>query len=327
MLRLIVLLVWPLFIPLPGAREVLAVVESMPTETDLHLLPQPGRHVVSLRVDDRDRKFIFITPTGFKPNQVLPIVFFFHGAGGTAQQASRTYGWAEKAEKENFFAIFPEGLPVRPDQEGSLMLNPHIWRDERAELPTHNVNDVHFFEVLLGQLQATLPIDSHRIYVTGFSNGAGLSFTLGAHFSDRIAAIAPVSSQSFIQAKALARPLPVYYLVGTADPLVLYHGGTATLPWGKARTLPPVQESVDQWVHLDGCPPEPHVLNDANGVRILRYGPGRDDAEILFTIVDGNGHHWPDTKEPLPHFISGPSLDPFNATDRIWEFFQSHPLP
>lgn len=68
----------------------------------------------------------------------------------------------------------------------------------------------------LNQLEATLPIDSHRVYVTGFSNGAGMTFTLGGHFSDRIAAIAPVSSQSFTKAELLARPLPVYYLTGTA---------------------------------------------------------------------------------------------------------------
>jgi polyhydroxybutyrate depolymerase len=192
---------------------------------------------------------------------------------------------------------------------------------------TNNVDDIHFFEVLLDQLQATLPIDPRRIYVTGFSNGAGMSFTLGSRFSNRIAAIAPVSSQSFARIDALARPLPVYYLVGTADPLVPYHGGTVTLPWGNTHTMPPIQDTVNEWIKLDGCPPAPEVISDRDGVRVLRYGLGHADSEILFTIVEGNGHHWPDTKEPLPHAISGPALDPFNATDRIWDFFQRHPLP
>lgn len=303
-----------------------APVEDTATVTDLNKLLEPGRHRVSLHVDDFDRKLIFITPQGFKRNDTLPIVFFFHGAGGTAQQSSRTYGWAEKADEEKFFAVFPEGLPVRPDKPGSFLLNPHIWRDERIEMQPRGVNDVHFFEDMLHRLQAVLPIDPCRIYVTGFSNGAGMTFTLGSHFSDRIAAIAPVSSQSFAHVDQLARPLPVYYLTGTADPLIPYHGGTVTMPWGNTRTLPPVQESVDTWGRLDGCPEQPEVLQNNDGVQVLRYGPGHNHAEVLFTTIDGNGHHWPGKPEPLPRAISGPSLDPFSATDRIWDFFKRHPL-
>ena len=304
----------------------LAAAET-PLVKDLHELLEPGRHRLSLDIDGHERKVIFVTPSGVKKGERLPIVFFLHGAGGSAQQASHTYGWAEKAEEENFFVAFAEGLPARPDEPGSFFLNPHIWRDLRPGMPTHGVDDVHFFTELLDRLAAAVPIDPKRVYVTGFSNGAGMTFTLGGHFPQRIAAIAPVSSQSFAEVMDLARPLPVYYLVGTADPLIPYHGGTVTLPWGNTRTTPAVQESADKWARLDGCAPEPHVLSEAKGVRVVRYGPGREGAEVIYTTVEGNGHHWPDTVEPLPHAISGPSLDPFNATDRIWNFFQAHPLP
>jgi len=325
--RLVVLLVWLLLFSGLISHMIRAEQASTPEPTDLHSLLQPGLHTCTLSVDGRVRKYIFVTPAGFIPGQTLPIVFFFHGAGGNAMQASRTYGWVEKADQENFFAVFPEGLPVRPNEEASFILNPNIWRDERSEFAASEVKDVHFFSVLLAQLEAAVPIDPRRIYVTGFSNGAGMTFTLGGHFPDRIAAIAPISSQSFVRAGSLARPLPVYYLTGTTDPLIPYDGGSVALPWGQSRVMPPVQESVDTWTQLDGCPTEPQLVSDTNGVRVLRYGPGRDHAEIIFTTITGNGHHWPGTVEPLPPFISGPTLDPFNATDRIWDFFQAHPLP
>jgi len=304
-----------------------AASEDAPTVTDLTQLSTPGRHRVSMPVDGRDRTFIFVTPNGYQPGETRPIVFFFHGAGGRAEQAARTYGWAEKAEAENFFAAFPQGLPVRPDMEGSFLLNPNIWRDQRAGLPFASIDDVHYFETLLNALEGALAIDPRRIYVTGFSNGAGMTFTLGSHFSDRIAAIAPVSSQSFVHIDALARPLPVYYLTGTGDPLIPYHGGMVTLPWGNTRTMPPVQDSVDTWARLDGCPTQPETVRDENGVRVLRYGPGKEGAEVLFTTIEGNGHHWPGSVEPLPPALSGPVLDPFRATDEIWDFFAKHPLP
>jgi polyhydroxybutyrate depolymerase len=318
------LIVLILLLGLPRESAAGPLEAAPPTVPDLTPLLQPGKHTVFLRVDGHDRQLIFITPKGFKPGTRLPIVFFFHGAGGTAEQAARTYGWAEKADAEDFFAAFPQGLGARHDGAGVF----HVWRDERGSRPM-DIDDVHFFEVLLNELEAALPIDARRVYVTGFSNGAGMTFTLGAHFSDRIAAIAPVSSQSFVHLDSLARPLPVYYLTGTADPLIPYHGGATKLPdllFGPGHHFPPVQDSVDFWAKLDGCPSQPEIVSDANGVRVLRYGPGRDQSEILFTTIDGNGHHWPDTIEPLPHFICGPTLDPFNATDRIWDFFLNHPL-
>ncbi len=316
LLSLIILGLFLLAVPLP-AEPV----------TDLDTLSQPGRHRITLRVDDHDRLFVFFTPKGFQPDKPLPLVFFFHGAGGNAEQAARTYGWTEKAEAETFFAVFPQGLPVRPDSPSSFALNPNIWRDERSTLSLSAINDVRFFEVLLAQLQAHLPVDPKRVYVTGFSNGGGMTFTLGSHFSSRIAAIAPVSSQSFVQVESLARPLPVYYLTGTADPLIPFHGGPVRLPWGKTRTMPPVQDSVDLWARLDGCPPEPQVISDEKGIRVVHYCPGKDNAQVIFTTIEGNGHHWPGTVEPLSRKISGPSLDPFPATDRIWEFFKANPLP
>jgi len=316
------LLLFPLLSPLILLRAF--ETAPMPTVTDLNKLIEPGKYRVTLRIDDHNRNLVYVTPKGFKPGEKLPLVFFFHGAGGSAQQASRTYGWTEKADAERFFVAFPEGLPLRPDSKGPF----HVWRDERGEFASP-IDDIHFFEVLLGKLEAVLPVDPHRIYVTGFSNGAGMTFTLGSHFSDRIAAIAPVSSQSFVRIDSLARPLPVFYLTGTADPFIPYHGGKMTvpgLPFGHDRDYPPVQETVDQWVHLDGCPSKPRLVDDKDNVRTVLYGPGHRNAEILFTTIDGNGHHWPGSLEPLPRAMSGPTLDPFNATDRIWDFFKKHPL-
>jgi polyhydroxybutyrate depolymerase len=328
MVRLFFLFACLFFFPHFLLRMIGTPLAASPASTmsDLTALLEPGRHRVILNIDGHNRRILFVTPTGFKPGMVLPIVFFLHGAGGTAEQAAHTYGWVEKAEAKNFFIAFPEGLPFRPDQPAGFVLNPNIWRDERSEFRASDINDVHFFQALLDQLEATLPIDSHRVYVTGFSNGAAMTFTLGSHFSDRIAAIAPLSSQSFVRVQSLSRPLPVFYITGTADPLIPYLGGSVTLPWGTTRTMPPVQDSVDVWARLDDCEPEPRVVSDSDGVRVVRYEPGKDGAEIVFTTVEGNGHHWPTSDEPLPPAISGPTLDPFSATDRIWDFFVQHPL-
>jgi polyhydroxybutyrate depolymerase len=323
-------LVWPLLCGIVAAsgeaRAAVADPNDSPMITDLNKLAQAGHHRATITSGDYKRKFIVVTPRGFTMNQALPIVFFFHGAGGNAQQAFTTYGWAEKADANHFLAVFPEGLGAKPRLHGNFLLNPNIWRDGRDAMPGPDVDDVAFFQDLLTRLQACLPIDPRRIYVTGFSNGAAMSFTLGARFADQIAAIAPVSSQCVVEPASLSRPLPVYYLTGNADPLVPYRGGTVTLPWGTVSAHPPIQDTVDQWARLDGCAPQPQSISDDGSVFVANYGPDRDHIRIRFTTIDGNGHHWPGTRELLPAAIVGPCLDPFNATDAIWDFFKQHPM-
>ncbi len=291
-------------------------------------LRTPGTHAVTLNSGGHVRSVTCVTPPAITDGKPLPLVFVLHGAGGTGAGAIKVYGWGAKAAAEGFIAVAPQGLPVRPDGIGSFLLNPNIWRDGRSRISDDGVDDIAFFDELLTQVENTLPVDTHRVYVTGFSNGAGMTFTLGGRFADRIAAIAPVASQSFAPPDSLPRAVPVYYLVGTADPLVPFLGGESTLPWGHTkRTTPPIQQTVDTWVHLDGCPTVPQLVRDEGGVRVERYAPGRDGVEILFTVVAGNGHHWPGSREPLPHSIVGPTLDPFNATDAIWDFLSKWRLP
>jgi polyhydroxybutyrate depolymerase len=293
--------------------------------TDFNKFVLPGVHAGSVPVGDFDRDFVILTPKGASFDRPAPIVFFLHGAGGSAEQAMQTYGWVQKAKQEHFFVVFPQGLGFRPGKPSAFLSNPAVWRDGSSPA-ADNVDDLEFFSTLLTKLEEVLGIDKRRIFVTGFSNGGGMAFALGARFSDRIAAIAPVASHSYVTTDKLARPLPVYYLVGAADPLVPLAGGTVTLPWGTTRTWPPIQDSVDQWVRLDGCATKPEETNDRDGVKVLRYKPRHDDAEVLFTVVQGNGHHWPTSTEPLPPTMSGPTRDPFSATDTIWDFFRHHPL-
>jgi polyhydroxybutyrate depolymerase len=153
-----------------------------------------------------------------------------------------------------------------------------------------------------------------------------MTFTLGGQCADRIAAIAPVATQSFSAATALPRILPVYYLVNTHDPLVPLTGGKVRLPWGAEVEHEPIGQTLEQWLALNDCPSQPRSVREHDGVFVAEYGPDRGPAWVVFTRIDGNGHHWPGTVEPLPESISGPRRDPINATDEIWRFFQEHRL-
>lgn len=56
----------------------------------------------------------------------------------------------------------------------------------------NKVDDIGFLHALIDRLHRDDNIDPKRIYVTGISNGAMLSYRLACELSSEIAAIAPV---------------------------------------------------------------------------------------------------------------------------------------
>ena len=87
-------------------------------------------------------------------------------------------------------------------------------------------DDVAFIAATIDRLESTAGIDPDRVYVTGLSRGAMMSYRLGCELSARVAAIAPVSGNmatadgSAYVACSLARPVSVFAIHGTADGMI-----------------------------------------------------------------------------------------------------------
>jgi polyhydroxybutyrate depolymerase len=259
---------------------------------------------------------------------VHPLVLFFHGAGGSAETAARLYGWEKQADQQQFVVAFPEALPAQLNDPVSFRSNPRFWRNGRPDLPNPDrVDDIGFVTELLDYLKARFRIDPHRIYAAGFSSGGGMTFAVGVALSRQLAAIAVIASHLFVPNPTLARPVSLFYLIGTADPLCPLSGGEVRLPWGGIWHEPPVLKSIEAWQRLLNCPSEPIVVRDTDGVRELRYGPGNDNSEIIFYAIENMGHNWPGGPELLPSSIVGAPSDKIDATAVIWEFFARHAEP
>jgi polyhydroxybutyrate depolymerase len=242
-------------------------------------------------------------------------------------------GWAEKSEKEGFLIVFPNAMSPNPSQPSSFARNPQLWNDGSGRFyPGQKTpDDVAFINAMLNDLLARLTIDARRIFATGFSNGASMSFRVGAELSKRIAAIAPVAGACWLEPLLLERPVPMCYITGKADPLNPIEGGVPKLATGasekvRSKPKPPVRDSILNWAKALGCPLTPASTSEANGVRTETYGPGHEGTEVIYITVDGLGHTWAGGKSLLPESMVGMTSDKIKATDVIWEFFQRHPM-
>ena len=186
--------------------------------------------------------------------------------------------------------------------------------------------DIDFVREMINDLGVRFKVDKRRIYATGFSNGASMTFRVGRELSRSLAAIAPVAGSDWSKQATIERPIPVLYITGTADPLNPFKGGEIRIGSRKFGKKPPVRELIRKWVRLLGCPSESRVVYDKDGVRGIAYGPGKKGSEVILYTIDGMGHTWPGGKNLLPESLVGKSSDSINATDVIWKFFQKHPM-
>jgi len=198
---------------------------------------------------------------------------------------------------------------------------------------TNNIDDVEFISTLLHHLETTLTIDSSRIFITGVSGGALMTYRLGAELSDTIAAIAPVagsiggieyspkpdeSLDPYIIPEP-ATPLPVIVFHGMHDHAVPYEGGWVNfLKLGLFEMwnyLLSVNDSVAFWVEHNKCDPIPIITKTVSGRMITRtYTNGSQDSEVVVVTYVNGIHEW---------FFSPPHE--LSATDLMWEFFDRHP--
>ena len=172
-------------------------------------------------VDGVSREALLYLPEQAK-TQPAPMVFAFHGHGGSMTNASRMFPihtlWPEA------IVVFMQGLNTPgklTDPEGKKP----GWQNSVGMLGDR---DLKFFDTVLASLKADCKVDDKRIYSTGHSNGGGFTYLLWAARGDVFAAMAP-SASAAAQNLSLLKPKPVLHIAGENDPLVKFAWQKATM--------------------------------------------------------------------------------------------------
>jgi polyhydroxybutyrate depolymerase len=144
-----------------------------------------------------------------------PVIFAFHGHGGSMQNAARMFGYQTRWPEA--IVVYMQGLntPGRlTDPEGKRP----GWQKSIGD---QNDRDLKFFDAVLQSLREDYNVDAKRIYATGHSNGGGFTYVLWAARGEVFAAMAPCASAAAENFPFL-KPKPVLHLAGAEDPLVKF---------------------------------------------------------------------------------------------------------
>lgn len=256
-----------------------------------------------------------------------PLVVVFHGAGGNGRDYLTKNGWAALSEQEGFVVVAPDGLPAMPRLPTNFRLNPRLWNSGQlqAKSPRAKINDIAFVNALLDDVARRISIDAKRVYATGHSNGAGMTFKVGAELPERFAGLATVMGLNSSEGARPTKALPTLMLLGTRDPLNPIEGGERDLPWGKG-TVPPVAQGIQAWKQSLGCNATAVTERDDEQATVERFSECRDGATFTVWYLKGQGHAWPGGQESgLPESVMGPNTTRIQATTLIWQFFANLP--
>jgi polyhydroxybutyrate depolymerase len=268
-----------------------------------------GQSTWTLDIGGRSRTYRLFVPPDL-PTGAAPLVLMLHGGFGDGAQAERAYGWDDVARADGLVVAYPDGLDRAWNAGGGCCGEPA--RD--------GVDDVAFLSAVVGDIEQRATIDPARVFATGMSNGAIMSYRL-ACATTLFAAIAPVAGTLLGDCPAPA-PISVLHIHGLADRNVPYDGSPGT---GIASIHgPPVPEVITMWRTVDGCPPPASTVNGAVTVSTADCPGGR--AVELITISDA-GHQWPGSDASPIQGVLGldpPSTD-IDATQIIAALFTAHP--
>ena len=224
------------------------------------------------------------------------------------------------------------------DQQSFIVAYPDStngnWNDTRE---VSRSDDVGFLRALIDELERSYPIDPHRVYATGISNGGFFSNRLACELTDKIAAIASVAAtmpEPLVSSCKPSRPISVLYMQGTQDPLVPIGGGKIGFRRGRSRgTCISLADAEMFWLahdHISSAPSAadlPDLVHDGTHVHRQVWTGGRDQTEVVVYTIEGGGHTWPGGPQYLPKIIVGKASRNLDATVAIWQFFQTHSLP
>lgn len=215
-------------------------------------------------VGDTVREAMVYIPTTAK-TKATPIVFSFHGHGGTMGNMFRSRGF-EKLWPEAII-VCPQGLNTPgqlTDPQGKLP----GWQKAPGDMKDR---DLLFFDAMLKTFKQDYQVDNKRIYATGHSNGGGFTYLLWAARADVFAAFAPSAAVGG-KVVNLLKPKPAMHIMGEQDPLVKPE-------WQRAM--------CQRILKIDNC--------DAQGVSYSQFAtlyPSKTGTPVVLYVHTG-GHVYP----------------------------------
>jgi polyhydroxybutyrate depolymerase len=289
-------------------------------------MPAPAREIdglveIALQHDGLKRLYLLHFPKGYDARKPTPLVVALHGGGGSATYMADDYryGLISKSDAAGFIVAFPNGVSRR--RSGMLA----TWNAGKCcgRARDQAVDDVGFLRKMIEDIGRGANIDRQRVYATGMSNGAMMSYRLACEMSDVIRGIATVAGTDNTRHCAPSQPVPVLHIHAQNDDMVLFDGGSGRRLRGAlaaaSADFVSVPQTIAMWVKHNHAHSEPRRVLDVTGAHCDLHGATSGGAPVVLCVTTNGGHSWPGGHKDRANEAPSSAI---NANDVMWNFFQ-----
>jgi polyhydroxybutyrate depolymerase len=271
--------------------------------------------------DGRDRTYRLYVPSSL-PAGPAPLLIALHGGTGWGTQFETNSGFDDIADVNGFIVVYPDGIEIP-------LLRGGVWNGGDccgiAAQDRQDVDDLGFISDLIDVIETDYPIDETRVYATGHSNGAIMSYRLACELSDRIVAVGFQAGSLEIDDCRPDRPVSVLHIHGSADTNIPLDGGHGS---GISNTdFNSPRASVEKLAMLDGCGPRVDSVDEENpDVAHRIWEPCDEGTTVEMVIVEGANHAWMGHKATrVQEEIVGSPYMGYDSSAAIRDFLAAHP--
>jgi polyhydroxybutyrate depolymerase len=248
-----------------------------------------------IEYDGLSRSYTVNLPSNYGEQTSAPLIIALHGAGSDGLNFQLGIQLDEIADELGFIAVFPDGYQLGWN---------YLDEDEMAQGEDWT-DDVGFLSALIDQLIEDYHVNTRRIFIMGFSNGALLALRMGCELDNRLAGVAAIAATySFELAVhcADAAAIPGVLVWGTEDDVFPTQGFIWAAPDGKIRSSFSLNQTRSYFLTRNQCPTaaspiQVHTENSAYPVQREIYIGCGSGVPTLFYLLVGEGHNWPDGVE------------------------------
>jgi polyhydroxybutyrate depolymerase len=228
--------------------------------------------------------YVLVVPTGLDATKKAPLVVVWHALQSSPEETRSLTDIDAQGQASGSLMVYP----ISPDKSwdaGSCCTSFALGqrRDETV-----------FARELVADVKTKACVDDKRVVTTGFSNGGMVSQLLACTAADLFGAAAVMGSNLTMTNAATdckpSRPIPIFMINGTADPLVGYD--KPALAGGLS-----VPASFEHWAAADSCTDEPTVTFQQGAVTCKTHSQCAAGTEVTLCSVEGMGHCMPGMKK------------------------------
>ncbi len=262
--------------------------ENTDQNIKLNILNGFNEFKIDQKIDNNivKRKVIIHAPEDIIENKNYPVVFFFHGNGGSAENG---FILEDLVKNHQFIGVYPQGYK-------------NSWNLGQEQ---SKANDVEFTDMIVEELNKYSNLDMNKIFAIGYSNGSAMVNELGIK-TNYLTGIAPLASQLLENQipNSSTNPLSVYQICGTNDDIIPFEGGLSVV----GHRFMSAHKSAKTWASAFNCDIKVEV-NIINSDSLFSYKNCVNNHQIIFRRSE-NGNHDLNGNHKMKY-------------QKIWEYFKS----